>query len=284
MESNVQFQRYETSYRMLSSEFNVLKEDLIELKTEFTNVVEENKKLRKDLKDALSNQISQFDRESLQNLNEADKNVVLNYEQQLDLLKKERENAMKMWHNSLTIISQLEQDLKTYQLQAAPQTMSFELELQKRQEEFARLQANQLREIAMLKAELNQKDEDLMDMRLKHNDLNIQIENLKSEINRKDQDRRNMIKKEYGYDDALLSLQNDVNDLETKLMSQNKDNQHLKDKFQELNKQINELRKQNSELERINSDMRVKFEADLHLLDQLKEEKKKVKFKLKILF
>lgn len=94
--------------------------------------------------------------------------------------------------------------------------MSFEFELQKKQEEFARIQASQSRETSLLRAELHQKDEELMEMRLKHNDLNIQIDNLKSEISKKDQDRRNMIKKEYGYDDALLSLQNDINDLETK--------------------------------------------------------------------
>lgn len=94
--------------------------------------------------------------------------------------------------------------------------MSFELELQKKQEEFVRIQTSQSKEMSLLRAELHQKDEELMDMRLKHNDLNIQIENLKSEISKKDLDRRNMIKKEYGYDDALLSLQNDINDLETK--------------------------------------------------------------------
>ena len=45
---------------------------------------------------------------------------------------------MQMWQNSLLVIAQLEQDLKSLQFQTAPQTMSFELELKKRQEEFAR--------------------------------------------------------------------------------------------------------------------------------------------------
>lgn len=113
--------------------------------------------------------------------------------------------------------------------------MSFELELKKRQEQFARTEATLVKEIAMLKAEAkfvnfisitisrflvfifsSKKDEELMDHKLKQNELRLQVENLYAQMNQKDQDRRNMIKKEFGYDDALLSLQNDISTLETK--------------------------------------------------------------------
>jgi hypothetical protein len=60
---------------------------------------------------------------------------------------------MQMWQNSLLVIAQLEQDLKNLQFQTAPQTMSFELELKKRQEEFARVEANLLKELSILKIE-----------------------------------------------------------------------------------------------------------------------------------
>jgi hypothetical protein len=63
---------------------------------------------------------------------------------------------------------------------------------------------------------LRRKEDDLMDAKLKQNELRLQIENLQSQINQKDQDKRNLIKKEYGYDDALISLQNDISSLETK--------------------------------------------------------------------
>lgn len=103
MEPSSQFQRYESSYRLLSSEFNVIKEELSEFKQEFSNVVDENKRffenfffpinlcnfrLRNDLKEALSNQISNISPELVQNLNSSDKNVIQNYEKQLQLLKK----------------------------------------------------------------------------------------------------------------------------------------------------------------------------------------------------
>ena len=44
MEAITQFQRYENSYRLVTSELNGLKEDFSQLKSEFTNVVDENKR------------------------------------------------------------------------------------------------------------------------------------------------------------------------------------------------------------------------------------------------
>jgi hypothetical protein len=67
-----------------------------------------------------------------------------------------------------------------------------------------------------LKINFSHKDEDLMQAKLKYNELKLEMDNLSAQLNQKDQDRRNLIKKEYGYDDALISLQNDINDLETK--------------------------------------------------------------------
>lgn len=41
-----------------------------------------------------------------------DRNAIENLENQLSLMKKEREHAMEMWQNSLQIISNLEFELK----------------------------------------------------------------------------------------------------------------------------------------------------------------------------
>jgi hypothetical protein len=112
---------------------------------------------------------------------------------------------MQMWQNSLLIISQLEQDLKNIQFKTAPQSMSFDLELKKRQEEFARNEANLLKELSILKIEArylqinlinrlifylfykyySKKDEDLMASYLKQNELKLQIENLNVQLGQK---------------------------------------------------------------------------------------------------
>ena len=125
---------------------------------------------------------------------------------------------MDMWQNSLSIISNLEAELKQLQFQTAPQTMSFEMELKRKQEEFARSEAAYYKEISILKTNLAHREEELSDSRLKQGELRVEIENLNSLINQKNLDKRNLIQKEYGYDDALISLQNDINDLETKGM------------------------------------------------------------------
>ena len=96
--------------------------------------------------------------------------------------------------------------------------MSFEMELKRKQEEFARSEAAYYKEISILKTNLAHREEELSDSRLKQGELRVEIENLNSLINQKNLDKRNLIQKEYGYDDALISLQNDINDLETKGM------------------------------------------------------------------
>lgn len=82
------------------------------------------------------------------------------------------------------------------------------------------------------------KDEDIMNARLKQNELRLQIENLQAQLNQKDQDRRNMIRKEFGYDDALISLQNDISELETRVLTLGKENQHLRDSLHDSQSKI----------------------------------------------
>ena len=186
-------------------------------------LVEENRKLRKDLKDSLENKFDPSDIDLNTGkirhfIDHNDRDVIANLENQLSLMRKERQNAMDMWQNSLSIISNLEAELKQLQFQTAPQTMSFEMELKRKQEEFARSEAAYYKEISILKTNLAHREEELSDSRLKQGELRVEIENLNSLINQKNLDKRNLIQKEYGYDDALISLQNDINDLETKGM------------------------------------------------------------------
>lgn len=75
--------------------------------------------MRRDLKDSIAGQLFPLDLDTTLNNNNNNLrtqndnlDVVKNLEQQFNLMKKERENAMQMWHNSLGIITQLEQELK----------------------------------------------------------------------------------------------------------------------------------------------------------------------------
>ena len=86
--------------------------------------------------------------------------------------------------------------------------MSFELELKKRQEEFGRIEASYLKEISILRAEaklklvfiligiclenkifnsnfFSQKEDDLMDSKMKQNELKLLVENLNSQLGQK---------------------------------------------------------------------------------------------------
>lgn len=75
--------------------------------------------MRRDLKDSIAGQLFPLDLDTTLNNNNNNLrtqndnlDVVKNLEQQFNLMKKERENAMQMWHNSLGVITQLEQELK----------------------------------------------------------------------------------------------------------------------------------------------------------------------------
>lgn len=283
MESVVQFQRYEHAYNLLNSEFLQLKDDFQESKRETSTLAEENRKLRKDLKDSLENKLDPSDTEfSTGNklrhfIDHNDRDVIANLENQLSLMRKERQSAMDMWQNSLSVISNLEAELKNLQFQTAPQTMSFEIELKRRQEEFARSEAAYYKEISILKTDLAHREEELNDARLKHSEFRVEIENLNSLINQKNLDKRNLIQKEYGYDDALISLQNDINDLETKGISYKKDNQYLKEVLQEYQAKVNEQHKTLDELEHRNGDLKAKLADALEGSKQLRDECKKMK-------
>jgi hypothetical protein len=86
------------------------------LKHTVTDLTEENKKLRKDLKESIAGQLFPLDLNSNNDLDLINKsesaNAIKNLEQQCNLLKKERDNSIQMWQNSLGIITQLENELK----------------------------------------------------------------------------------------------------------------------------------------------------------------------------
>jgi hypothetical protein len=86
------------------------------LKQTVTDLTEENKKLRKDLKESIAGQLFPLDLDSNNDLDLINKsesaNAIKNLEQQCNLLKKERDNSMQLWQNSLGIITQLENELK----------------------------------------------------------------------------------------------------------------------------------------------------------------------------
>ncbi len=86
------------------------------MKQTVTDLTEENKKLRKDLKESIAGQLFPLDLDSNNDLDLINKsesaNAIKNLEQQCNLLKKERDNSIQMWQNSLGIITQLENELK----------------------------------------------------------------------------------------------------------------------------------------------------------------------------
>lgn len=86
------------------------------MKQTVTDLNEENKKLRKDLKESIAGQLFPLDLDSNADLDLINKsesaNAIKNLEQQCNLLKKERDNSIQMWQNSLGIITQLENELK----------------------------------------------------------------------------------------------------------------------------------------------------------------------------
>jgi len=190
------------------------------VKHELATLTEENRRLHRSLKDGVEKQLANSEllgaAKTKFEFDFNDKRIIENLESQLNMMRKERENAVEMWQGSLNIISQLENELKSLRFQTAPQTMSFEIELKKKEEEFARAEANFYKEISVLKLDLQQREEQLADAEFRRNELRVEIENLNSQLNQKNLDKRNLIQKEYGYDDALISLQNDINDLETK--------------------------------------------------------------------
>lgn len=188
--------------------------------------------------------------------------------------------------------------LKNLQFKTAPQTMSFEIELNKKTEDFARSEAAYYKEISILKLDLQQRDEDLANAHTKHSELKIEIENLNSLLNQKNLDKRNLIQKEYGYDDALISLQNDINDLETKYIyyyfyfkivltvsnekfprsiSLKKDNQYYKDVFQELQGKIHDQTKTITDMERRNSNIKQQLEDSIQTCRNLKTESSNIR-------
>ena len=86
------------------------------MKHTVTDLTEENKKLRKDLKESIAGQLFPLDLDSNNDLDLINKsesaNAIKNLEQQCNLLKKERDNSIQMWQKSLGIITQLENELK----------------------------------------------------------------------------------------------------------------------------------------------------------------------------
>ena len=55
-------------------------------------------------------------------LDHNDKDIINNLENQLNLMRKERQNAVEMWQNSLHIISNLESDLKVKLVSVKPKS------------------------------------------------------------------------------------------------------------------------------------------------------------------
>ena len=90
-----EFQRYESSHRLLASEFNALKIEQAEWRKELFALIDENKKLRGELKDVAGQQLAKLvgnvDVASAGELSangvDPDRECIKNLEKQLALMK-----------------------------------------------------------------------------------------------------------------------------------------------------------------------------------------------------
>ncbi|XP_075399905.1 sodium channel and clathrin linker 1 [Tenrec ecaudatus] len=295
---------YDKHLEELNGQLQYYQKQTGEMKLQLENVIKENERLHRELKDAVEKQLEglPFDTEMGNDMYVNDE-TVRNLQEQLELVNQEKAQAVELWQ---TVSQELDRLQKLYQ-EHMTEAQIYVVESQKQKDQLTNFQhltrqlhatnenvemtnqqflkavTEQSVEIEQLRKQFRQAKLDLRVASAKVEDLTKETEDLQGQMQKKEEDMVSAQEREEASDRRLQQLQSTVKKLETRLCVTIQEANQLREEKTQLENQGKEFQAKYTQLEnekydaiaRARNSIQLLEEANLQKSQALLEEKQK---------
>ncbi|NXM79029.1 SCLT1 protein, partial [Serilophus lunatus] len=269
-----------------------------EMRLKLEEVTKENERLHAEIKEALEKQLEALPFMYLETDIPADEGIVKNLQEQLQLAKQEKEQAVQLWKTLLQEHDQLQQQYQecltevqihvTERKKQNDQLTSFQHltrqlhtaneEIELTNQEFLKTLTGQDVELKQLRQQLRQNKTDVQVANAKLEEMIKLRKKLHSQLERKEKDVVSARERETASDKRLQQVQWSLKQLETRLLVTVQDAEKLRTERAALEEHIGELQAKAANLEREKYDAVAKVQDCIQLLEEANLEKSQALF------
>ncbi|XP_014739189.1 PREDICTED: sodium channel and clathrin linker 1 [Sturnus vulgaris] len=262
-----------------------------EMTLKLEEVTKENERLHAELKEPLEKQLEALPFVHLETDIPADEGVVRSLEEQLQLAKQDKDQAVERWRTLSQEHDQLQQQYqervtKTHILMAErkkqnDQVIGFQQltrQLHMTNQQFLKTVTEQDVELEQLRKQLRQAKRDGQVANAKLEEMMVLKEKLQSQLERKEEDRISAQEKETASDKRLQQMQSSIKQLEIRLCVAIQDAEQLRAEKVALEEKITELQAKSARLENETYDAVAKVQDCIQLLEEANLEKSQALF------
>ncbi|KFP30665.1 Sodium channel and clathrin linker 1, partial [Colius striatus] len=282
----------------MRKEHQLYEAQMSEMRLKVEQVTKENERLHAELKEAFQMPLEALPFMPLETEIPADEVIVTNFQEQLQLMNEEKEEAIELWQTASKEHDRLQQQYQ--ELMTEMQIHMAERQKQKDQltsfqqliqqlhtanekkelsnQQFLKTVAEQNVELEQLRKQLRQAKIDGQTANVKIDEMTRLIEKLQSELERKEEDIISAQQREAASDKRLQQMQSSIKQLETRLRVTVQDAEHLRTERTTLEKQIGELQTKYSNLESEKYDAVAKAQDCIQLLEETNLQKSQALF------
>ncbi|XP_005044681.1 PREDICTED: sodium channel and clathrin linker 1 [Ficedula albicollis] len=262
-----------------------------EMTLKLEEVTKENERLHAELKEPLEKQLEALPFEHLGTDIPADEGMVRTLQEQLQLAKQEKDQAVERWRTLSQEHDRLQQQyqervtkthiLITERKKQNDQVTGFQQltrQLHMTNQQFLKTVTEQDVELEQLRKQLRQAKRDGQVANAKLEEMMALKEKLQSQLERKEEDRIFAQEKETASDKRLQQMQSNIKQLEIRLCVTVQDAEQLRAEKAALEEQIRELQAKSASLENETYDAVAKVQDCIQLLEEANLEKSQALF------
>ncbi|XP_010083889.1 PREDICTED: sodium channel and clathrin linker 1 [Pterocles gutturalis] len=296
---SIRIREYDKHSEEMREQLQLYQEQMNEMRLKFEQVTKENERLHMELKKTVEKQLEALPFMPLRTDIPADEAVVRNLQEQLELMKQEKEQAIELWQTALQELDQLQQqqhqermtetqihvaerqkqkDRQTDLEQMAQQLQITKEELQLTKQQLLKAVTEYSVELEQLRKQLRQAKRDGQTANAKVDEMTRLTEKLQDQLETKEEEMISAQQREVTSEKRVQQLQSSIKQLETRLRVTVQDAEQLTTERTALEKQIGELHTKYANLEREKYDAVAKVQDCIQLLEEANLQKSQALF------
>ena len=240
------FAEYDMNINSLKEQVKHYQTGQKDIRNQLESVLEENKRLRRELKECVQSQLEELDPESLVP-GVGDEQVLSNLQTQLQAALHERDSAMEMWHASAAEVERLEAHLSTSHVN--PRLVHLENELQQTKHQYSKTVTDLNKELNMLEDELSMKKNELQASNIQVSDLKHALEDTRAKMRQQESERFHVVGSKEKSENVASNLHKKLTELESEMVASERKVEVMKRERTELEDIIKDLKAQASDHE-----------------------------------
>lgn len=239
---------YDTNIQLLRKQIEAYRKEKQDLKNEIDELVTENTKLTRLLKDTTARQMETLlPGEGVSSAEGSEAHVINNLQAQLRMALQEKESTQEMLQTTLREVERLERELRNAQMN--PRLQSLETQAHQIKDEYVRSVGDMNSQILQLQDELKATKNELRVANIQVVELRSTLEDLRSEMILKEKQRSIHDGSRTVLDQHVKELHHQISDIQTKLSASHSQVEQLQQDKGQVEQRLVEVLKRNADAE-----------------------------------